>query len=156
MSGVVISLILTLFIQSLFPIFMPWLLVSLELHTVRDLSLRPFVCPFVSSWTLFFENEGTDFNADWHKLIFAQGPGQGHEWSTLAVMRSKIKVTGSGIYVWKLDGESPLNRVDTGVHERRKCCLCTSSNITLLGAECCIFLTAPRVCRICVLLTHLF
>jgi len=66
-------------------------------HNVLDLSLRPFVCPFVRSficYQLYFENAQTDFSANWHKsspgartwtvdLGGQEVKGQGHRRSKL-------------------------------------------------------------------------
>jgi len=57
------------------------------------------------------QNEGTNFNTNWHK----SSPGEGHGRSTLGVMRSKVKVRGDRSYVWKPGGDiilNPLSRVD--------------------------------------------
>jgi len=77
--------------------------------------IRP-ICPFVrlsvtNLWTLYFENEWTDFNANWHK----SSPEARNERSTSGVRKSKVKVTWGKSYVWKLGGEiilEHLSRVD--------------------------------------------
>jgi len=79
-------------------------------------SVRLFVRSSVTNlWTLYFENELTNFNANWHKCPHG---GQGHERSTSGVRMSKIKVTGGQSYIWKPGGDiilDPLSRLDRGI-----------------------------------------
>jgi len=91
-------------------------------HNVLDLFLRPsvrlsvfsFLCLLPTVWTLYFENERTDFNANWHKSFSGAGA-----WTVdLGVRRSKVNVTGGWSYVWKPGGDiilDPLSRVDRGI-----------------------------------------
>jgi len=82
-------------------------------------------------------------------------PGQGHDWSTSGVRRSKVKVIGGRSYLWK-SGEDILNLlscVGRGIQGR-------TENIAFeKGGErgvAHIVNCTPCVCRISVLLTHLF
>jgi len=94
------------------------------------LSVCPSVCPsvrlFVRSsvtnlWTLYFENDWTDFNANWHK----SSPGAKAWTVDLGIKRSKVKVKGGRSYIWKPGGDITLDLLSrvAAYSERRKCCL---------------------------------
>jgi len=82
-------------------------------------STCPFVRPSVrlsvtNLWTLYFENEWTNFNANWHNLL----PEQRHERLTSGLRRSKVKVTRGRSSIWKPGGDiilDPLSRVNRGM-----------------------------------------
>ena len=60
----------------------------------------------------YFENEWTNFDANWHKC-FLRGKGM-----NLGAKRSKVKVTGGLNYTWKPEGDTildPLNRVNKSI-----------------------------------------
>ena len=50
---------------------------------------RSFVRPLPGLWTRYFENDWTDFDANWHHWF----AGQGHETINFWVRRSKVKIT---------------------------------------------------------------
>ena len=47
-------------------------------------------------WTWYFENESTDFYANWHKL----SAGQGRKMINFVVRRSMVKVTRGQRWIW--------------------------------------------------------
>ena len=108
--------------------------------------VRPFVRLFVRSsvtnlWTLYFENEWTDFDANWHKSPLGKGMNlESQEVKSQDHRRPKLCLEA-----WRRHHSLELSRWRHSVSDR---------NVAFKKLR--MVLTAPPRLSICFLLTHLF